>query len=114
MLMSGEEYRESLRSYSPTVYLNGARIDSVADEPGLAPGVAAVGVTYDFAKRERHRPLMVAAEQSNGAEVNRFLHINRSSQDLLSKLEAVRLVCQRVGCAQRYERQRHEHQQNEY
>ena len=102
MLMSGEEYRESLRSYSPTVYLNGARIDSVADEPGLAPGVAAVGVTYDFAKRERHRPLMVAAEQSNGAEVNRFLHINRSSQDLLSKLEAVRLVCQRVGCAQRY------------
>lgn len=102
MLMSGEDYRESLRSYSPTVYLNGALIESVADEPGLAPGVAAVGVTYDFAQRDRHRPLMVAAEQSNGAEVNRFLHINRSSRDLLSKLEAVRLVCQRVGCAQRY------------
>jgi 4-hydroxybutyryl-CoA dehydratase/vinylacetyl-CoA-Delta-isomerase len=102
MLLSGDEYRESLRRYSPTVYLDGARVDSVADEPRLAPGVAAVGVTYDFAKDARHRPLMVAKEQSSGAEVNRFLHINRSSEDLLAKLEAVRLVCQRVGCAQRY------------
>jgi len=102
MLMSGEEYRESLRRYSPTVYLDGARVDSVADEPRLAPGIAAVGVTYDFAKVERHRPLMVAEEQSSSASVNRFLHINRSSRDLLDKLEAVRLVCQRVGCAQRY------------
>ncbi|MDA0230517.1 MAG: 4-hydroxyphenylacetate 3-hydroxylase [Proteobacteria bacterium] len=102
MLMSGDEYRESLRRYSPTVYLDGARVDAVADEPRLAPGVAAVGVTYDFAKLDRHRPLMVAEEQSSGATVNRFLHINRSSRDLLDKLEAVRLVCQRVGCAQRY------------
>ena len=102
MLMSGEEYRESLRNYSPTVFLDGAQINSVADEPRLAPGVAAVGVTYDFAKLERHRPVMVAEEQSSSANVNRFLHINRSSRDLLNKLEAVRLVCQRVGCAQRY------------
>ncbi|MDP6643198.1 MAG: 4-hydroxyphenylacetate 3-hydroxylase N-terminal domain-containing protein [Rhodospirillales bacterium] len=100
--MSGEQYRESLRGYNPTVYLDGERIDSVADEARLAPGIAAVGVTYDYAIAERHRPLMVAAEQSSGAEVNRFLHINRTPKDLLSKLEAVRLVCQRVGCAQRY------------
>ena len=44
MLLSGDENRESLRRYSPTVYLDGARVDSVADEPRLAPGVAAVGV----------------------------------------------------------------------
>ncbi len=102
MLLSGDEYRESLRRYNPTVYLDGAQVPSVADEPRLAPGVASVGVTYDFAKDVRHRPLMVAEEQSSGAETNRFLHINRSSEDLLAKLEAVRLVCQRVGCAQRY------------
>ncbi|MBT3173077.1 MAG: 4-hydroxyphenylacetate 3-hydroxylase, partial [Rhodospirillaceae bacterium] len=102
MLLSGGEYRESLRRYKPTVYLDGALVESVADEPRLAPGVAAVGETYNFAKDTRHRPLMVATEQSSGAEANRFLHINRSSEDLLHKLEAVRLVCQRVGCAQRY------------
>ena len=30
-----------------------------------------------------------------------MLHINRHSEDLLSKLEAVRLVCRESGCAQR-------------
>ena len=34
--------------------------------------------------------------------VNRMAAVPRSSQDLLNKLEAVRLVCQETGCAQRY------------
>jgi hypothetical protein len=31
-----------------------------------------------------------------------MLHIDMSSGDLLNKLEAVRLLCQETGCAQRY------------
>jgi len=31
-----------------------------------------------------------------------MLHVNESSGDLLNKLEAVRLLCQETGCAQRY------------
>ncbi len=42
MLMSGQDYRDSLRRYQPRVYVNGRRIESVADEPLLAPGVNAV------------------------------------------------------------------------
>ena len=49
MLMTAADYRESLRRYSPRVFVNGSRVDSVADEPLLAPGIAGVGVTYDFA-----------------------------------------------------------------
>jgi 4-hydroxybutyryl-CoA dehydratase/vinylacetyl-CoA-Delta-isomerase len=30
------------------------------------------------------------------------VHIDTSAGDLLNKLEAVRLVCQETGCAQRY------------
>ena len=33
MLMTGEAYRESLRAMSPRVFINGDRIESVADEP---------------------------------------------------------------------------------
>ena len=102
MLMSGEEYRESLRRLAPRVYVDGDEVASVADEPRFGPGVAALGLTYDFARDERHRHTMVAVEESTGAEVNRFLHINRSTTDQLHKLEAVRLVCQYTGCAQRY------------
>lgn len=102
MMMSAADYCESLRAYSPRVFVNGHAVESVADEPLLAPGIAAVGVTYDFALEERHRPLMTARQGSSGKTVNRMLHINETSQDLLTKLEAVRLVCKASGCAQRY------------
>ncbi len=102
MLMSAAEYRESLRRYKPRVFINGQRIESVADEPLLAPGIAAVGVTYDFAQKLQYAELMTATQSTSGKLVNRMLHINEGSNDLLSKLEAVRLVCAESGCAQRY------------
>ncbi|MCC8978254.1 4-hydroxyphenylacetate 3-hydroxylase family protein [Bradyrhizobium acaciae] len=102
MLMTAADYRESLRRYKPRVFVNGEAVASVADEPLLAPGVAGVGVTYDFAHRAEHAPIMTARQATSGKTVNRMLHINESSQDLLYKLEAVRLVCRTSGCAQRY------------
>ncbi len=102
MFMSSADYRDSLRRLKPRVYLDGRAVESVADDPQLAPGVAAMGVSYDFALRNEYRPLMVAEQHSSGREVSRMLHINRTSSDLLAKLEAVRLVCQETGCAQRY------------
>ncbi len=45
---------------------------------------------------------MRATQRTSGKTVNRMLHINDSSTDLLYKLEAVRLVCKYSGCAQRY------------
>lgn len=102
MLMSAADYRESLRQYRPRVFVDGRRIDSVADEPALAPGINAVGVTYDFALRPEHAVLMTARQGTSGKTVNRMLHINETSTDLLYKLEAVRLLCRESGCAQRY------------
>lgn len=102
MLMSGEDYRESLRRLSPRVFVNGTQIDSVADEPRLAPGVRAIARTYDMALEERHARLLRASEQTSGRTVNRMLHVDRNPQDLIEKAEAVRLLCREVGCAQRY------------
>lgn len=102
MLMSGDDYRESLRSLKPKVFVNGETVDSVADSPLLAPGVNAMAVTYDFALKNEYRHLMVANQHTSGNDVNRMVHINRTASDLLAKLEAVRLLCQETGCAQRY------------
>ena len=99
MLMSAADYRESLRRFNPVVFVNGRRIESVADDPVLAPGINAIGTTYDFAFEPEYRPLMLATQASSGREVNRMLHINETSVDLLSKLEAVRLLCKHSGCA---------------
>ncbi|MGE0845220.1 MAG: 4-hydroxyphenylacetate 3-hydroxylase family protein [Flavobacteriaceae bacterium] len=102
MMMSAADYRESLRALSPRVFINGAQVASVADEPLLAPGIAGVGVSYDFALRDEHKAFMTARQASSGRTVNRMLHINETSADLLYKLEAVRLICGESGCAQRY------------
>lgn len=102
MLMTASQYRESLRRYKPRVFVNGARIASVADEPLLAPGIAATGVPYDFAHKDEHAVLMTARQSTSGKTVNRMLHIDETSQDLLYKLEAVRLTCRESGCAMRY------------
>ena len=106
MLMSANDYRDSLRRHSPRVYVNGRQVESVADEPLLAPGVNAIGLTYDFALREELKPVMravlPAGRSGPGVEVNRMLAVPSSGQDLLNKLEAVRLLCQETGCAQRY------------
>lgn len=102
MLMTAAEYRESLRAYRPRVFVNGQLVESVADESLLAPGIAAIGVTYDFAHRPEHAAVMTARQGITGATVNRMAHIDETSQDLLFKLEAVRLVCRTSGCAQRY------------
>ncbi len=101
-LMSGDEYRESLRSYRPRVFLDGREVASVVDEPGLAPGVNALAYTYDFARRPELERLALATQHSRQRVVNRMLHVNESSGDLLNKLEVVRLLCQETGCAQRY------------
>ncbi|MEY8875149.1 MAG: 4-hydroxyphenylacetate 3-hydroxylase family protein [Leptothrix sp. (in: b-proteobacteria)] len=108
-LMSAADYRESLRRYTPTVYVNGERIDSVADAPSLQPGINALGVSYDFARRPELARQMTAVQTRHGRSVdgvgigvNRMLHVNESTGDLLNKLEAVRLLCQETGCAQRY------------
>ncbi len=101
-LMSGDEFRESLRRYKPRVFLDGQQVASVVDERGFGPGINAIALTYDYALKAKYAPIMTAVQHTSGKLVNRLSHINTSSGDLLNKLEAVRLVCQETGCAQRY------------
>ncbi|EHR71835.1 aromatic ring hydroxylase [Burkholderiales bacterium JOSHI_001] len=102
--MTAADYRESLRALKPVVYVDGRRVDSVADEPALNPGVQALGVSYDMAHDPALTPLMLASRSTPDGprQVPRMLHINESAGDLLNKLEAVRVLCQETGCAQRY------------
>lgn len=102
MLMTSSDYRESLRAYKPRVFINGNAVESVPDEPLLQPGINAVGITYDFAHIHDYVPIMTARQGTSGKTVNRMVHINENSTDLLYKLEAVRLACKVSGCAMRY------------
>ncbi|HEY9573748.1 MAG TPA: 4-hydroxyphenylacetate 3-hydroxylase N-terminal domain-containing protein, partial [Pusillimonas sp.] len=101
-LMSGDDYRESLRQYTPKVFVDGREVTSVVDESAFRPGVNALAYTYDYALRPELEPIALATQASRNRVVSRMLHVNESSGDLLNKLEAVRVLCQETGCAQRY------------
>ena len=101
-LMSSEDYCESLRQMSPSVYVRGEKVESVSAHPLLRPGVNAVAMTYDFARLKEHSTYALAQQHTSGKTINRFMHINRSVDDLLAKLEYVRALCQLTGCAMRY------------
>ncbi|HSM22258.1 MAG TPA: 4-hydroxyphenylacetate 3-hydroxylase N-terminal domain-containing protein, partial [Rubrivivax sp.] len=68
--MSGADYGESLRRYKPVVYVDGQRVESVADAPVLQPGVNALAVSYDFARDAAKAPLMTAVQSARGRRVN--------------------------------------------
>ena len=91
-LMSGDDYRESLRRLKPVVYVDGRLVDSVADDRALQPGVNALAFTYDFARNPDYAPIALATQTSRNRIVNRMLHVNESAGDLLNKLEAVRVL----------------------
>ena len=55
-LMSGDDYRESLRRYKPRVFLDGQLVASVADERGFSPGINAIALTYDYALSRNTHP----------------------------------------------------------
>ena len=101
-LMSGDAYRESLRRYKPKVFVDGREVTSVVDDPSLRPGVNALAFTYDYALRDELEPIALATQTRRNRVVSRMLHVNESAGDLLNKLEAVRVLCQETGCAQRY------------
>ena len=85
MLMTAADYRESLRALKPRVFVNGRQVASVADEPLLAPGINAIGLTYDFAQRAEYAALMTATQQGTerGADpdcCNGWPHARHSSR----------------------------------
>jgi 4-hydroxybutyryl-CoA dehydratase/vinylacetyl-CoA-Delta-isomerase len=102
MGMSSGEFRESLRRLSPRVFVDGRQINSIADDPVLAPGVNGIGFTYDYTLKPENRPLAMANQHTSGKDVSRLLHINQTTDDLMAKLELVRVLCQETGCAMRY------------
>ena len=71
-LMSGADYRESLRRYKPRVFLEGRLVESIVDERGFGPGINAIALTYDYALKEKYAPIMTAVQHTSGKLVNRL------------------------------------------
>lgn len=96
-LKTAKEYIDSLRELNPAVYILGERIKNHADHPMLRGQIDATALTYELAHQPRYKELMVAVSPLSGDEVNRFLHLFESIEDLVKKVKMIRLLGQKTG-----------------
>ena len=101
-MMTGNEYKESLRKIHPRIYYMGEKIDCVVDHPMIKPHVNSAAMTYDLACDPMYENLMTATSHLTGKKVNRFTHIHQSIEDLVNKVKMMRMIAQKTGtCFQR-------------
>ncbi|MBI4295275.1 MAG: 4-hydroxyphenylacetate 3-hydroxylase family protein [Chloroflexi bacterium] len=101
-MMTGDEYKESLRHLKTRLYFRGEQIHSVVDHPATRPHVNAVALTYDMAHDPRFKELASASSHLTGKSINRFTYIHHSVDDLIKKVKMLRAMGQQTGtCFQR-------------
>lgn len=102
MLMTGEQYIESLRKLNTRVYMFGEKIDNWVDHPIIRPSINSVAATYDLAQVDEYKDIMTAKSNLTGKTVNRFTHLHQSTEDLKNKVKMQRLLGQKTAsCFQR-------------
>ncbi len=99
-ISTGAEYIQSLRGRNMKVYLFGELVKEPVDHPMIRPSINAVAETYDLAVNQGE--LATAKSSLSGLQVNRFLHIAESADDLVNQNKMQRKLGQLTGtCFQR-------------
>ena len=103
VLMTGEEYRASLRDRKPLkVYFTGELLQDPLDHPIIQASINSIALTYDLAHNPQFQSIMTATSSITGETINRFCHLHQSTEDLEKKVQMLRLLGQQCGtCFQR-------------
>jgi 4-hydroxybutyryl-CoA dehydratase/vinylacetyl-CoA-Delta-isomerase len=101
-LKTPDQYVESLRDMKIRAYVGGELVDSVVDHPSVAPHINTVAKTYELAHVPEHEDVMTAISHLSGERIHRYTHIFQNSDDLIKKIQMLRLLGQATGtCFQR-------------
>lgn len=103
-MKSAQAYKDSLRERKIRLYVKGKLLDSstVIDHPFIRGHVNAAAMTYALAGAPAYADLMTTTSHLTGRTINRFTHIHQSTEDLIKKIEMLRMISQKTGtCYQR-------------
>jgi len=102
MIRTKEDYIKSLKESGNIIYYNGKRVEDITTHPGFTPHINSAAQTYELALQPEHEDLMTATSHLTGNKVNRFTHIHQSVDDLIKKVQMLRLIAHQTGsCFQR-------------
>ena len=101
-MMTGKQYRESLRQLKPEIYYMGEKVQNMVDHPAFIPHVNAAALTYEMALAPEFEELLTVTSHLTGERINRYTHIHHSHDDLVKKIKMLRAIGQQTGsCFQR-------------
>ena len=100
-MKTGKEYVDSLRGLQLQLYVLGEKVDDPIEHPILRPSLNALARTYDVAHDADQAGLYVR-RGLDGEAINCFTSLHHSTEDLLNKVKALRVLGQETGtCFQR-------------
>jgi len=94
-LMTGKEYIASLDD-GRQVYIEGEKVERVAEHPALKPMVQTMARIYDLQHDERHRPVFGYID-AEGREASRIYKLPETIDDLRNRREITQAVLQEVS-----------------
>jgi len=102
MIKTKEDYIKSLKEMGGLVYYKGELIRDITTHPAFIPHINAAAKTYELALMPEHEDLLTVTSHLTGKKVNRFTHIHHSVDDLIRKVQMLRLLAHETGsCFQR-------------
>jgi 4-hydroxybutyryl-CoA dehydratase/vinylacetyl-CoA-Delta-isomerase len=99
-IATAADYVASLRGRRMNIYFMGERVPEPGDHPVIRPSINAMAETYRLAAE---RPELASVRtEIGGCQINRFLHVPTSPDELVTKHEMQRELGRRTGtCFQR-------------
>jgi len=102
MIKTKDDYIQSLKDLGHVVYYKGERVADVTKHPAFIPHINSAAKTYEMALNPEHEDLLTATSHITGKKVSRFTHIHQSVDDLIKKVQMLRLIAHETGsCFQR-------------
>jgi 4-hydroxybutyryl-CoA dehydratase/vinylacetyl-CoA-Delta-isomerase len=96
------DYIQSLKEQKVVIYYNGQKVEDRTAHPGFIPHINSAAKTYELALQPEHEDLLTATSNITGKKINRFTHIHQSVDDLIKKVQMLRVVAhETASCFQR-------------
>jgi len=91
-----------LKDQNVLIYYNGKKIEDRTTFPAFVPHINSAAKTYELALMPEHEDLLTAKSNLTGKKISRFTHIHQSVDDLIKKVQMLRLVAhETASCFQR-------------
>ncbi|ACL04229.1 Vinylacetyl-CoA Delta-isomerase [Desulfatibacillum aliphaticivorans] len=99
-IITGEQFRESLKEVSPEIYIRGERVEDVASHPLLKQTVHHLAAGCDLLFDPELKDRLVVRSPISGEDIPRLgMHIQQEKEDLFIKAELTREISSRRICS---------------